>query len=58
VDRLERWYGVKFVMKRIRPITRGFTGRYENPSLKLVLEGMSFSSEFKFEIKGDTVVIY
>lgn len=58
VDRLERWYGVKFVIKRTRPITRGFTGRYENPSLKLVLEGMSFSSEFKFEIKGDTVVIY
>jgi transmembrane sensor len=58
VDRLERWYGVKFVMKRKKPITDGFTGHYKNPSLKLVLEGMSFSSEFKFKIEGDTVLIY
>lgn len=58
VDRLERWYGVKFVVKRKKPITKGFTGRYKNPSLKIVLEGMSFSSEFKFKIKGDTVLIY
>lgn len=58
VNRLERWYGVKFVVRRAKPITDGFTGYYKNPSLRLVLEGMSFSSEFKFTIKGDTVVIY
>jgi ferric-dicitrate binding protein FerR (iron transport regulator) len=57
-DRLERWYGVKFVIKRKKPITDGFTGHYRNPSLKIVLEGMSFSSEFKFNIEGDTVLIY
>jgi ferric-dicitrate binding protein FerR (iron transport regulator) len=57
-DRLERWYGVKFVIKRKAPITDGFTGHYKNPSLRLVLEGMSFSSEFKFKIQGDTVLIY
>ncbi len=57
VERLERWYGVEFVINRSTPITDGFTGRYENPTLKVVLEGMSFSSEFKFTIKGDTVFI-
>jgi ferric-dicitrate binding protein FerR (iron transport regulator) len=58
VDRLERWYGVKFVIRRSAPITDGFTGHYKNPSLKVVLEGMSFSSDFKFQIKRDTVMIY
>lgn len=58
MERLERWYGVDFVIKRSTPITNGFTGRYKNPTLKVVLEGMSFSSEFKFKIQGDTVLIY
>ena len=58
VERLERWYGVKFVIRRSAPITDGFTGHYKNPSLKVVLEGMSFSSDFKFTIKGDSVMIY
>lgn len=58
VERLERWYGVNFVIKRSVPITEGFTGHYKNPPLKVVLEGMSFSSDFKFTIKGDSVMIY
>lgn len=58
VERLERWYGVDFVIKRTTPITDGFTGHYKNPPLKVVLEGMSFSSDFKFKIEGDTVMIY
>lgn len=58
VGRLERWYGVDFVIRRSVPITDGFTGHYKNPSLKVVLEGMSFSSDFKFTIKGDSVIIY
>jgi transmembrane sensor len=58
VERLERWYGVDFVIKRSVPITEGFTGHYKNPPLKVVLEGMSFSSDFKFTIKGDSVMIY
>ena len=58
IERLERWYGVEFVIKRSVPIRDGFTGHYKNPSLKVVLEGMSFSSDFKFTIKGDTVMIY
>ena len=58
VERLERWYGVEFVIKRSVPITDGFTGHYKNPSLKVVLEGMSFSSDFEFSIKGDSVMIY
>ena len=55
--RLERWYGVDIVVKRKTPISDGFTGRYENPTLETVLKGMSFSSDFSFKISGDTVLI-
>jgi ferric-dicitrate binding protein FerR (iron transport regulator) len=54
---LERWYGVDFVIERHEPITEGFTGRYNNPSLEVVLEGMSFSSDFDFLIEGEQVII-
>lgn len=57
VHRLERWYGVDFVVRRRQPITEGFTGRYDNPSLEVVLEGMSFSSDFTFTINGKQVII-
>lgn len=56
-QRLERWYGVDFVVRRRQPITEGFTGRYHNPSLEVVLEGMSFSSDFTFTINGKQVII-
>ncbi len=57
VEILERWYGVDFEIERSEPITEGFTGRYNNPSLEVVLEGMSFSSDFKYLIKGEKVII-
>jgi len=57
VQQLERWYGVEFIIKRTAPITSGFTGHYVNVPLDVVLEGMSFSSDFKFEIDGDTIYI-
>jgi len=57
VQKLERWYGVDFIIRRQQPITDGFTGRYDNTSLEVVLEGMSFSSDFTFTIEGDKVII-
>ena len=57
VQQLERWYGVDFVVRRRQPITEGFTGRYDNPSLEVVLEGMSFSSDFTFTIEDKQVII-
>lgn len=57
IHKLERWYGVDFIIKRNMPVTDGFTGRYNNPSLKVVLEGMSYSSDFTYVIEGDTVII-
>ncbi len=57
VQKLERWYGVDFIIHRTQPITDGFTGRYDNPSLEIVLEGMSFSSDFTYTLQDDKVII-
>ncbi|WP_020529046.1 FecR family protein [Flexithrix dorotheae] len=55
---LERWYGVNFLLKKDVKIEYDFTGKFENRSLESVLEGISFSLDFQFEIDKDTVVIF
>ncbi|WKN30650.1 DUF4974 domain-containing protein [Porifericola rhodea] len=57
IHKLKRWYGVDFIIQRKTPITDGFTGRYNNTSLEVVLEGMSFSSDFTYRIEGKKVFI-
>ncbi|MFY0650751.1 MAG: DUF4974 domain-containing protein [Cyclobacteriaceae bacterium] len=57
ITRLERWYGVKFVVLRESTPLNGFSGRYENASLRHVLEGISFANDFKFSQEGGTVII-
>lgn len=57
IHTLERWYGVKFVVQRKKVIKKGFTGSFKKKSLDEVLKGISFSSNFQYEIKDKTVVI-
>jgi len=57
VDQLERWYGVEFIINRKTPIKKGFSGTFESQSLEYVLEGISYTSDFKYEIQGNTVII-
>lgn len=57
VDQLERWYGVEFEIERKAPIKKGFSGTFENQSLEYVLEGISYTSDFEYELQGNTVII-
>ncbi len=58
VTLLERWYGVKFIVGDQKKTMEGkFTGKFENQTLKEVLEAVSFSWEFSFEIKNKVVTI-
>ena len=57
VDQLERWYGVEFKIQRGEPIKKGFSGVFENQSLEYVLEGISYTSDFQYELHGNTVII-
>lgn len=57
VSRLERWYGVEFEIEESIEIPDGFTGSFDNKSLRRVLEGISYTSKFDFEIDGKKVII-
>lgn len=55
---LEKWYGIKFIYKNSSTNKWSYTGEFDNQSLKSVLESLSFSQHFKFEIKNKEVHLY
>ncbi len=57
IKTLERWYGVDFILPEELEIQDRFTGRYQDKSLWQVLQGISFSLDFQFEIDNKTVTI-
>lgn len=57
IDKIERWYGVT-VTEAGKPQERiNISGRFDNESLKQVLESMKFSLGIDYEISGKTVEI-
>jgi transmembrane sensor len=57
VSRLELWYGVKFEINKQSPLLWSYTGEFRNQSLKSVLESLSFSHNFNYQINDTTVMI-
>ncbi len=57
VERLEQWYGVNITLEGEVGIKRRFSGKFENKSLEYVLNGISYTSEFDYEIQGKEVII-
>lgn len=53
---LERVYGVHFIIKGALPQGR-YTGSYRKASLETILQGISLTSDFRFEIEGKEVLI-
>lgn len=54
---LTLWYGVEFeILRRPKEISN-YSGRFEGKSLDQVLEILSFSSGFNFQIEGKKVII-
>lgn len=56
VEKLENWYGVELVIER--KIHGKFSGRFKSKSLKEVLQGLSYTTDFNFKIDKETVTIY
>jgi transmembrane sensor len=54
---LENWYGVQFevVNKPATPVL--FSGKFDNETLEIVLEGLSYAAKFNYEINEDKVKI-
>jgi transmembrane sensor len=57
ISRLELWYGVEFVINKQSPLPWSYTGEFKNQSLKSVLESLSFSHNFNYQINDTTVMI-
>jgi ferric-dicitrate binding protein FerR (iron transport regulator) len=55
---IERWYNVTLVLKNESLNGLHFTGVFENKSLADVMEALSISRGFHYEIKGDQVTIW
>jgi ferric-dicitrate binding protein FerR (iron transport regulator) len=55
---LERWYSVTFIVKNESLNTLHFTGVFENKSLIEVMEALSISRKFHYEIKDNQVTIW
>ncbi|WP_316820442.1 FecR family protein [Pedobacter gandavensis] len=55
---LERWYNVKIRISRTELAQERYTGNFNNPNLKQVLESMSFAVKFKYRQEGQTFILY
>ncbi len=57
-DMLGRWYGVEFQIKDGVNLTGTYSGRYQNKSLELVLQGISYTSHLKYSMNNNKILIY
>lgn len=55
---LERWYGVEIEYAEGMTLEGTYSGRYQNKSLELVLEGISYTSHIKYIINHKKILIY
>lgn len=57
IEGLTQWYGVEFIIENKPKKSGTYSGRFENKSLQLVLEGLGFSSAFEYKIVDKTVYL-
>lgn len=57
VNTLSRWYGVQFDIKNRNHDAWSYTGSFDNAVLDNVLQSISFTKEFSYEIKQKNVTI-
>lgn len=57
LENLETWYGVEIDVKNKVNLNRRVSGEFNNDNLESILEGLSFSLDFKFSISDTTVIL-
>jgi ferric-dicitrate binding protein FerR (iron transport regulator) len=55
---ISRWYGVEFILNKNPDQNREFTGTFRNPTLKEVLESISYNYQFNYKIADEKITIY
>ena len=55
---LEAWYGFEFEFELTKPLKGKYSGEFaNNPSLERVMDGISYASDFDYEITGNKILI-
>ena len=54
---LERWYKVEFVVAQGLQVIEDFSGSYQSQSLERVLEGLNFTSNFRYDLRDNKVFV-
>ncbi|MGK7393275.1 MAG: FecR family protein [Candidatus Cyclobacteriaceae bacterium M3_2C_046] len=54
---LSRWYGKEFKVNAAIDPDREYTARFSNPTLKEVMESLSYNYQFNYEIEAENVII-
>lgn len=57
-QRLSAWYDVNFEIRGPTEVARKFSGKFKNRSLRHVLEGIGYASNFEFSIQQDKVIVH
>jgi transmembrane sensor len=58
VHTLESWYNVKIIISRDELRSQRYTGSFNNPALKPVLQSMGFAVKFSYKQHGKTFILY
>ncbi len=56
--KLEIWYGVNIIVLPNVELKGHYSGEFQQESLENVMQGISFTSGFKYEIAGKTILIH
>lgn len=57
-EQLSLWYGVDFITSKGFKMDSVYTGEYINETLKNVMDGIAYSSGFKYKISDNKVFVY
>ncbi len=57
MEEVTRWFDVQFEVKVALNNKRKFTTRYKDPTLKSVMESLSYAYEFDYQIDNKTIII-
>jgi transmembrane sensor len=55
---LERWYGIKIVIKNQHLKDQRFTGKFKNENIDQVLKAFQLSYNFKYKTENNIIIIY
>ncbi|SFT52360.1 ferric-dicitrate binding protein FerR, regulates iron transport through sigma-19 [Algoriphagus locisalis] len=57
VEMLENWFGVKITLLNFNDQNLTLSGKYKGETLKNILDGLSYTARFKYEIDGKQIKI-